>query len=330
MFPFRSLPPSFRFASSFPCVTSVLSFHVLYSVRYFSPFVSTLRVVSTLRFRSLRLSFRFTFPLLCVTSVRSFQVLYPVRFFFPFVSTLPCRLLRPSFWFNSSRVVSTFPFRSLRPFFHFKSPLPFKYFLSFVLTLMSCSFRFSFRSTLPFYSLRLRLRPSFVSILLFHLLLPFFRINSFVLIVQFFLPFQLFLSIRCVCAFVSTLLSCSFSSSFPFNSSISLRPSIRFNSSLLLDISFLSFQLSPHVSQKTWKNCFSGVAIRAGICRPSNHLRPLAATCHSGHLRPLAATRVAASGCKWLQVAACKWLQVAANNANGCKWRCSGNFKSYQ
>jgi len=85
------------FASSFPRVTSALSFHVLYSVRYFFPFVSTLRVVSTLRFRSLRLSFRFTFSLLCVTSVRSFQVLYPVRFFFPFVSTLPCRLLRPSF-----------------------------------------------------------------------------------------------------------------------------------------------------------------------------------------------------------------------------------------
>ena len=111
-------PPSFRFASSFPRVTSALSFHVLYSVRYFFTFVSTLR------FRSLRLSFRVTFSLLCVTSVRSFQVLYPVRFFFPFVSTLPCRLLRPSFWFNSSCVVSTFPFCSLRPFFHFKSPLP--------------------------------------------------------------------------------------------------------------------------------------------------------------------------------------------------------------
>ena len=139
---------------------------------------------------------------------------------------------------------------------------------------------------------------------------PFFRINSYVLIVQFFLPFQLFLSIRCVCAFVSTLLSCSFSSSFPFTLSISLRPSFRFNSSLLFVISFLSFQLSPHVSQKTWKNCFSGVAIRAGICRPSNHLRPLVATCHSGHLRPLAATRVAASGCKWLQI-----MQMAASNA---------------
>ena len=41
---------------------------------------------------------------------------------------------------------------------------------------------------------------SFISSLLFHLLLPFFRINSYVLFVSFFLPFQLFLSIRCVCA----------------------------------------------------------------------------------------------------------------------------------
>ena len=160
---------------------------------------------------------------------------------------------------------------------------------------------------------------------------PFFRINSYVLIVQFFLPFQLFLSIRCVCAFVSTLLSCSFSSSFPFTLSISLCPSFRFNSSLLFVISFLSFQLSPHVSQKTWKECssrekhffqvFKGGAIRAGICRPSSHLRPLAATCPSGHLRPLAAScghlqlgrkwlQVAASGCKWLQI-----MQMAASDA---------------
>ena len=284
MFPFRSLPPSFRFASSFPCVTSVLSFHVLYSVRYFSPFVSTLRVVSTLRFRSLRLSFRFTFPLLCVTSVRSFQVLYPVRFFFPFVSTLPCRLLRPSFWFNSSCVVSTFPFRSLRPFFHFKSSLPFNYFLSFVLTLMSCSFRFSFRFNSSF--LFVASVPSYQLFCLARLALPFLSIRPF----------------RCVHPFVSTL------------PSYLLFLSFRFNSSLLFVISFLSFQLSPHISQKTWKNAvreksifsqvFMGVAIRAGICRPSNHFRPLAATC--GH----------SSGCKWLQVAASGCMQVAAS---GCK-----------
>ena len=316
MFPFRSLPPSFRFASSFPCVTSVLSFHVLYSVRYFSPFVSTLRVVSTLRFRSLRLSFRFTFPLLCVTSVRSFQVLYPVRFFFPFVSTLPCRLLRPSFWFNSSCVVSTFPFRSLRPFFHFKSPLPFKYFLSFVLTLMSCSFRFSFRFNSSF--LFVASVPSYQLFCLARLALPFLSIRPF----------------RCVHPFVSTL------------PSYLLFLSFRFNSSLLFVISFLSFQLSPHwyftenlkkccSREKHFFSSFHGcghsgwylLQVQATTCGhlrplaatcPSGHLRPLAATCPSGHLRPLAATcghlrplaatRVAASGCKW--------LQVAANDAN--------------
>ena len=117
---------SCRFNSSLPFIASFLSFHLFPTMRYFRPLVSSF--------------------------------LYPVRFFFPFVSTLPCRLLRPSFWFNSSCVVSTFPFRSLRPFFH--------------------------------------------SSLLFHLLLPFFRINSYVLFVSFFLPFQLFLSIRCVCAYV--------------------------------------------------------------------------------------------------------------------------------
>ena len=135
--------------------------------------------------------------------------------------------------------------------------------------------------------------------------------------------FNYFFCICCVCAFVSTLLSCSFSSSCLFNSSISLRPSFRLNSSFLFVISFLSFQLSPHISKKTWKNAvreksnffqvFKGGAIRAGICRPSSHLRPLA---------PAAATCGHSSGCKW--------LQVTANNANGCKQRCSGNFKSYQ
>ena len=42
-------------------------------------------------------------------------------------------------------------------------------------------------------------------------------------------------------------------------------------------------------------------------------MQPLAATCgtcRSGHLRPLAATRVAESGCKWLQI-----MQMAASDA---------------
>ena len=81
------------------------------------------------------------------------------------------------------------------------------------------------------------------------------------------------------------------------------------------------------------------ILAKAATC---GHLRPLAlaATYTCGHLlwRPLAATRLAASGCKWLQVVAdeksmraatgghssgCKWLQVAADekpNAGG-RWR---------
>ena len=49
---------------------------------------------------------------------------------------------------------------------------------------------------------------------------------------------------------------------------------------------------------------FKGGAIRAGIFRPSSYLRPLALAATCGHLRPLEWLQVAASGCKWLQVAA--------------------------
>ena len=83
----------------------------------------------------------------------------------------------------------------------------------------------------------------------------------------------------------------------------------------ILSFQLLSFQLSPHVSQKTWKNAvrekssffkFSRVgpfglvfAVQAATC---GHLQPLAATC--GHLpqQPLAATCGHSIGCKWLQV----------------------------
>ena len=168
LFPFRSLPPSFRFAASIPCVTSVLSFHVLYSVRYFFTFVSTLRVVSTLRFRSLLLSFRFTFSLL-------YALLPSARFksYILFVSSSLSFQLFPA-------VCRGLPSDLI---LHVSSQL--------------------------FLSIRCVL--SFIPSLLFHLLLPFFRINSYVLFVSFFLQFQLFLSIRCVCAFV--FLSFQFSSS---------------------------------------------------------------------------------------------------------------------
>ena len=73
------------------------------------------------------------------------------------------------------------------------------------------------------------------------------------------------------------------------------------------------------------------------LATPSGHLRP-----PSGHLRPLAATRVAASGCKWLQVAAgdkrmlaatcghlrpLEWLQVAAISKIKLRASCVLNAK---
>ena len=267
--------------SYLPVVTSYylfqlfVSFQLIVSVHCVFPFVSpfpyyallpSARFKSYILFVSSSLSFQL-FPAVCsglpsdlILPVSS-QLFLSVRCVLSFISSLLFHLLLPFFRINSYVLFVSFflPFQlflSIRSvcafvFLSFQFSSSICYFLSFVLTLMSCSFRFSFRFNFPFYSLRLRLRLSFVSILLFHLLLPFFRINSYVLIVQFFLPFQLFLSIRCVCAFVSTLLSCSFSSSFPFTLSISLRPSFRFNSSLLYVISFLSFQLSPHVPQKT-------------------------------------------------------------------------------
>ena len=79
--PFISLPPFFRFNSSFLFVLLFLSFQLVHfiasvlslqlfpSIRYFLPFVSTL----------------------C----------NPVRYFFPFLSTLPFRSLRHAFRFNS-------------------------------------------------------------------------------------------------------------------------------------------------------------------------------------------------------------------------------------
>ena len=57
------------------------------------------------------------------------------------------------------------------------------------------------------------------------------------------LPFVSSRSFRYLLSFASTLLSCSSCSSFPFNLSISLRPSFRCNSSLPFVTSFLSFQL---------------------------------------------------------------------------------------
>ena len=194
MFPCRSLPPSFRFASSFPCVTSVLSFHVLYSVRCFFPFVSTLRVVSTLRFRSLRFfpfisrfpyyallaSARFKSYIPFVSSSLSFQL-------FPAVcSVLPSDLILP---------VSSQLFLSLRCVLSFMSSLLFHLLLPFfriTVTLMSCSFRFSFRFNSSF--LFVASAPS-----------SFFRFNSPLPFVTSFLSHKLLCPDRSVFPSVSTL-----------------------------------------------------------------------------------------------------------------------------
>ena len=222
----------FQFVLSVHCVLPFFSTQCFLSVHCLLPFVSPLP------FHALLLSFRSMSYVPFVTSSHSFQLSVSFQLFVSVHCVFP--------------FVSPFPYYALLPSARFKSYILFVFSsLSFQLFPAVCS---GLPSDLPVSSqlfLSVRCVLSFISSLLFHLLLPFFRINSYVLFVSFFLPFQLFLSIRCVCAFVSTLLSCSFSSSFPFTLSISLRPSFRFNSSLLFVISFLSFQLSPHVSQKT-------------------------------------------------------------------------------
>ena len=113
---------------------------------------------------------------------------------FPFVSPFPCYALLPSASFKSY-----IPLVS--------SSLSFQLFPA-VCSVLPSDLILPVSSQL-FLSVRCVL--SFISSLPFHLLLPFFRINSYVLFVSLFLPFQLFLSIRCVCAFV--FLSFQFSSS---------------------------------------------------------------------------------------------------------------------
>ena len=189
------LLPSARFKSYIPFVSSSLSFQLFPAVCSVLPsdlilsvssqlFLSVrcvLSLISNLLFHLLLLFFRINSYVLFVSFFLPFQLFLSIR----------CRLRL------SLSVVSILLFHLLLPFFRINSYvlivqcfLPFQLFLSiccicaFVSTLLSCSFSSLFLS-IP---LRLRLRLSFVSILFFHLLLPFFRINSYVLIVQCFLP----------------------------------------------------------------------------------------------------------------------------------------------
>ena len=137
-----------------------------------------------------------------VTSSYSFQVFVSFQLF-PFIASFLSFHLFPTM-------------RYLLPSARFKSYIPFvSSSLSFQLFPAVCSFLPSDLilrvSSQLFLSVRCVLSLISSLSLLFHLLLPFFRINSYVLFVSFFLPFQLFLSIRCVCAFV--FLSFQFSSS---------------------------------------------------------------------------------------------------------------------
>ena len=137
-----------------------------------------------------------------VTSSYSFQVFVSFQLF-PFIASFLSFHLFPTM-------------RYLLPSARFKSYIPFvSSSLSFQLFPAVCSVLPSDLilpvSSQLFLSVRCVLSLISSLSLLFHLLLPFFRINSYVLFVSFFLPFQLFLSIRCVCAFV--FLSFQFSSS---------------------------------------------------------------------------------------------------------------------
>ena len=259
---FRSLLLPIRFNSpcsfnsSFPFIASFLSFHLFPTMRYFRPLVSSL------------ISCSFFLP-------------------FRFNSSLP---FAPAFLLIFlCRLNCSFPFAA--SFLSFQVSSSICYFLSFVLTLMSCSFRFSFRFNSSF--LFVASVPSYQLFCLARLALPFLSPCPF----------------RCVHPFVLTLPSYLLFLSFRFNSHLT---------------SHRKLEKMPFARKAFFFQVFKGGAIRAGICRPSSHLRPLAATCPSGHLRPLAAI------CGHLRPLGCKWLQVAANNENGCKWRCSGNFKSYQ
>ena len=157
---------------------------------------------------------------------------------------------------------------------------------------MSWSFSFSFRFNSSF--LFVASVPAYQLFCLARLTFPFLSIRPF----------------RCIHPFVSTLPSYLFFLSFRFNSHLTFHRKLEKMPFARKAFFFKFSRVGP----------FGLVfAVQAATC---SHLRPLAATCRSGHLRPLAATCGHSSG--W------KWLQVAANNANGCKWRCSGNFKSYQ
>ena len=89
------------------------------------------------------------------------------------------------------------------------------------------------------------------------------------------LPFLSPCPFRCVHRFVLTLPSYLLFLSFRFNSHLTFRRKLEKNAVR---------------EKRNFFQVFKGGAVRAGICRPSSHLRPLAPPATCGHLRPLAAT----------------------------------------
>ena len=235
-----------------------------------------------------------------VTSSHSFQLFMSFQLFVSVHCVFPS--------------VSPFPYYAMRYFCPLMSAR-FKFYIPFVSSSLSFQLFPAVCSVLPsdlilpvssqlFLSVRCVL--SFISSLLFHLLLPFFPINSYVLFVS-------FLSHKLLCPDRSVFPSVS---NLPF---YSLRLCLRINSSVLLVWLFLSFHLVHFVAsilsfQLFPPMCYFFPFVSTLTSRFTENLKKMQfarkATC--GHLRPL------------------EWLQVAANNANGCKCCCSGNFKSYQ
>ena len=121
------------------------------------------------------------------------------------------------------------------------------------------------------------------------------RFNSSFLFVASVPSYQLFCLARLALPFLSP---CPFRCVHPFVLTLPsylLFLSFRFNSHLTFHRKLQKMQFARNAF---FFQVFKGGAIRAGICRPSSHMRPLAAT------------RVAASGCKWLQI-----MQMAASDA---------------
>ena len=305
---------SFRFTSliNLICYFSRVAFPL--TVRLL---LELFRCNSFLSFVTSFLSFQL-FP--SVRPFLSFQLFPFIRYRLPFDSTLSLHSLLPSFRFNSllSFVTSFLSFQlfpSVRPFLSFQL-FPFIRYRFLSIQLFPC-----IRYCLPF-----------VSTLSFHSLLPSFRFNSS-------LPFGLAFRFNSFLDFFLKVVGWSNpdwhaqSKQLISTACHHLLPRPATCSTcghLLQQAPAFTCTTCGHLRPLEWLQvAASGCKWLPSTCcrdplRPAatcGHLRPLAPTAPCGHLRPLAptdhlrphaATRVAASGCKWLQVAAsgCRWPRL--------------------